>query len=181
VKKSKNNQPLKDEIWILSDNRAGTVSQSIGLALELGMSYKIIDLKYSFFSALPNWILSSSFLRISSKTKKIFEDLNYSPKLIISAGRRSAPIALHLKKLSHSQTKIVQIMNPNLNFKKFDFVILPKHDNLVGLTQFPIFRVIFRRFDLRAGKRIWTYVLASKSNQQQNYQKSGELRKSYTK
>ena len=54
--------------------------------------------------------------------------MSTEPKIIISAGRRTAPIALALKKLSLNQTKIIQIMNPNLNFKKFDFVILPKHD-----------------------------------------------------
>jgi uncharacterized protein len=121
---------LRDEIWILSDDRPGTVSQSIGLAQELGFEYKIIKLDYSFFSALPNFFLQNSLLRISAKLRKNFKNLDHLPSIVISAGRRSAPIALYLKKISKNQTKIVQIMRPNLSFNKFDFVILPQHDKV---------------------------------------------------
>jgi mitochondrial fission protein ELM1 len=121
---------IKDEIWILGDDRPGTLSQAVGLANELGFEYKIIDLTYSFFSSLPNCFLSSSLLRLSSQIKKNLRNFDYLPKIIISAGRRSAPIALSLKKESRNQTKIIQVMNPNLDFKKFDFVILPKHDGI---------------------------------------------------
>ena len=121
---------IKDEIWILADDRPGTVSQSIGLAEEIGFEYKIINLSYSFFSILPNCFLSDSLLRISAQTRKKIKTLNYLPNLVISAGRRSAPLALYLKKQSQNQTKIIQIMNPNLDLEKFDFVILPKHDEV---------------------------------------------------
>lgn len=121
---------IKDEIWILADDRPGTVSQSIGLAEEIGFDYKLIKLDYSFFSALPNCFLSSSLLRVSASLRKDFKRLDCLPSLVISAGRRSAPIALYLKKLSQNRTEIVQIMRPNLNLEKFDFVILPKHDGV---------------------------------------------------
>ncbi len=119
---------IKDEIWILADNRPGTFSQSIGLAEELGMEYKIITLSYSIFSYLPNFFLSNSLLRIPTILRNKITSMGYLPKLIISAGRRSAPIALNLKSQSQNQSKVIQIMNPNLDFSKFDFVILPKHD-----------------------------------------------------
>lgn len=119
---------IKDEIWVLSDKRPGTVSQGIGLAKEMNFDYKIIEIEYSFFAKLPNYILSSSPLRLSKKTKQEFKKFSYLPKIIISSGRRCAPIALYLKKISQNLSKIIQIMNPNLNFNKLDFVILPKHD-----------------------------------------------------
>ncbi len=122
---------IRDEIWILADDRPGTVSQSIGLAEEIAFDYKLIKLDYSVFSALPNCFLSNSLLRVSASLRKDFKRLNYLPSLVISAGRRSAPIALYLKKLSKNRTEIVQIMRPNLNLEKFDFVILPKHDGAV--------------------------------------------------
>lgn len=121
-------KPIHDEIWILADGRPGTVSQSIGLAEEIGFDYKIINLTYSFFAALPNCFLSDSMLRLSRESRNKFKELNYLPSFVISAGRRSAPIALNLKKQSQNQSKAIQIMNPNLDFQKFDFVILPKHD-----------------------------------------------------
>lgn len=121
---------IKNEIWILADDRPGTFSQSVGLAEEIGLEYKIIKLSYSVFSILPNCFLSNSSLRISPQTRKTISEFGYLPKIIISAGRRCAPIALYLQKESAGKSKIIQIMNPNLNFKKFDFVILPKHDEI---------------------------------------------------
>ena len=47
---------IKDEIWILGDNRPGTVSQGIGLAEEIGFDYKIINLTYNFLVLLPNFL-----------------------------------------------------------------------------------------------------------------------------
>jgi mitochondrial fission protein ELM1 len=127
---------IREEIWILADDRPGTSAQAIGLAEEIGFDYKVINLDYGFFSNLPNFFLSNSLLRLSKTNRKKFKNLKYLPSLIISAGRRAAPIALHLKKRSKNQTKVIQIMNPNLGFSKFDFVILPKHDE-ADETKFP--------------------------------------------
>lgn len=121
---------IRDEIWILADNRPGTVSQSIGLAEEIGFEYKVINLSYGFFSFLPNCFLSKSLFRLTKENRKKFQNLNYLPSIVISAGRRSAPISLFLKKKSQGNSKIIQIMNPNLDLAKFDFVILPKHDEV---------------------------------------------------
>ncbi len=120
---------MKDEILILADDRAGTASQAIGLARELGFEYRIINLSYSIFSLLPNFLFSSSLLRLKLNSQKEIKKINYTPRLVISAGRRSAPIALYIKN-KLPKIKIIQIMNPNLDFKKFDFVILPKHDGI---------------------------------------------------
>jgi len=119
---------IKNEIWILGDTRPGTVSQGIGLAEEIGFDYKIINLTYNFLVLLPNFLFSRSMIRLTKDVKNKLQNFDYLPSVIISAGRRSAPVALYLKELSDNRTKIVQIMNPNLNFDKFDFVILPKHD-----------------------------------------------------
>jgi mitochondrial fission protein ELM1 len=125
---------IKDEIWVLADDRPGNVSQIIGLAREIssetGFKTKIIELEYNSFSNLPNLFLGHSLLHLSAKSKDHFKNLSYFPKLAISAGRRSAPVILHLKNQSQSQTRIIQIMNPDSDLKKFDAVILPKHDQI---------------------------------------------------
>lgn len=121
---------IKNEIWILADKRPGTFMQSIGLAEELKENYRIINLEYSIFSALPNFILNDSLVGINRKTRNQISAITYLPSIIISAGRRSASVALNLKKQSQNKSKIIQIMNPNLDFTKFDLVILPEHDNV---------------------------------------------------
>jgi len=131
---------LKNEVWILTDNRPGTSAQAIGLAEEIAeeikFSRQVINLDYGFLSNLPNVLLSDSLLRLTPKSRKEILKLKHLPSLVISAGRRAAPIALYLKKISKNQTKIIQIMNPNLDFKKFDSVVLPKHDG-VNEKNFP--------------------------------------------
>jgi mitochondrial fission protein ELM1 len=54
------------------------------------------------------------------------------PDVIVSAGRRSAGVALFLKKYFMlkfaRKVKLITILNPNYSFKNFDLVILPMHD-----------------------------------------------------
>lgn len=123
-------KPIKDEIWILADNRAGNYSQAIGLANALGFDYKIVNISYGLFAILPNIVLRSSLFGIDRETKERLKEMKYFPKIIIAAGRRSAPILLYLKKKSQNRSKIVQIMSPNANFEQFDFIILPRHDKM---------------------------------------------------
>ena len=52
-----------------------------------------------------------------------------APDIIMFSGRRTAPLAIYLKKIFKNQTKIIQIMRPNLSPKEFDLIILPQHDN----------------------------------------------------
>lgn len=119
----------QNEVLVLIDNRPGTATQAIGLAEEIGLPYKTIKLDYGFLSSLPNFFLSDSLLHLTKKTREEIFGLESLPSLVISAGRRAAPVALYLKKITKNQIKIAQIMNPNLDFKKFTWVILPKHDN----------------------------------------------------
>ena len=121
---------MNNKILILGDDRPGTLSQSVGLAQELGLEFQIINLTYNRLSFLPNFIFSKSLFRLNKSTKLELEKITDFPKFIISAGRKSATIALYLKNKSQGKSKILQIMNPNLNFKKFDLVILPKHDDV---------------------------------------------------
>lgn len=125
---------IKDEIWVLCDDRPGNYFQAIALSKELSrelnLPSKIIDISYGFFSFLPNFILRSSLFGFSQKTKSFLRSTDYFPKFAISAGRRSVSSLLWIKRKSQSQTKIIQIMNPEINFSHFDFIILPSHDKI---------------------------------------------------
>lgn len=120
----------ENEILVLADDRASNRSQAIGLAQELGFSYQIIDISYSFLAKLPNFILKSSLFRLKKQGRAQINSLKTIPKIIISAGRKTAPIALNLKKKSQQKSKVIQIMNPDLPYKNFDFIILPEHDQV---------------------------------------------------
>lgn len=121
---------IKNEIWVLADDRPGNYSQAVGLAEELDFEHKIVNISYGSFAVLPNILLGSSKRGLSNKAKASLSNLDYFPKIIIAAGRRAAPISLYLKKKSGNKTKIIQIMNPDSAHRKFDCIILPRHDRI---------------------------------------------------
>ena len=41
--------------WALLDNRTGNRNQVLGILSQLDFEYKIIEIKYNFFSILPNF------------------------------------------------------------------------------------------------------------------------------
>ncbi|MBL6665045.1 MAG: mitochondrial fission ELM1 family protein [Rickettsiales bacterium] len=116
------------KILILADNRVGTYSQSIALAKELGGEFEILNISYSKFVTIPNFIFPACLFRYDKKTKEVLKQFSNYPNFIISAGRRVVSAALYLKKKSHNESKIIQIMDPNLNPDKLDLTILPFHD-----------------------------------------------------
>lgn len=110
-------------VWALTDDRAGNNSQTIGLAQTLSNKYKIKEVSYNKLANLPNFI---PFCSINNNLKQELITKK-SPDIIISCGRKLAKIAILLKKY-HKNSLLVQIMHPNINFNKFDIIILPNHD-----------------------------------------------------
>jgi len=124
-------------IWVLSDDQPGNYLQAIGLAEKLiencpATSPHIIQIKkihYNFFAKLPNLLNIGGLMAIIHSSKTPLLNLlpsDQKPSIIISAGRKTAPIAAFLK--NYYQAFAIQIMNPNWNLSKFDVVILPSHD-----------------------------------------------------
>ncbi|NKB49386.1 MAG: hypothetical protein GKS02_08470 [Alphaproteobacteria bacterium] len=58
------------------------------------------------------------------------------PDLLIATGRKSVAPALAVRRASGGQTFCVQIQNPDIALEKFDLVIAPGHDRLVGANVF---------------------------------------------
>lgn len=117
------------KILILTDKRTANTRQSTSLANGMkNIINSTIDttlVSFNSLSKLPN------FLTISKFTGKIANPPTLQYDIIISCGRRLAkmlPIAKY--KFGNKHTKIITILNPNMNFSSFDAVILPKHDNI---------------------------------------------------
>jgi mitochondrial fission protein ELM1 len=123
-----NSSNFHPKIWVLIDNRAGNANQALALAANLNSSYQIQKVEYNSFAILPNFLLT--FWPINVK-KLVLDKLKSqdAPDIIISSGRRTAPLAIYLKKIFNNKIKIIQIMRPGLNPKSFDLIILPQHDN----------------------------------------------------
>lgn len=121
---------MDSEIWVLGDYRPGTTNQAIALAKELKLSFELKNIEYNIFGKLPNLLLQIYPIHIK---QNILQSLGCSnpPKIIISSGRRTAPLALYLKRKFDNKPKVIQIMKPNIAHAEFDLIILPKHDVVV--------------------------------------------------
>jgi mitochondrial fission protein ELM1 len=115
-------------VWVLADDRAGNVSQVIGVAQALGYLYEIKNINYNILAGLPNFLLGASLLGLDSSSRlKITPPY---PDIVIAAGRKTAPVARFIKKQNNGKTFLVQLMYPgDFGAADFDLIAVPNHDN----------------------------------------------------
>lgn len=114
-------------IWAILDDRAGNSNQVLGLVNSLNLPFQTKSLIYTKSVILPNFIRGNCLIGL--KNKEIINEP--FPDLVISAGRRSAPIARYIKKKSPT-SKLIQIMSPDFGYKDFSLIILPTHDRKIN-------------------------------------------------
>lgn len=113
-------------IWVLLDDRAGNRSQALGVAGALNIPFTEIELQYGPAAKLPNMVLGASLSGLTAFSKQSLQPP--WPSLVISAGRRTAPIARWIKKQSQAKARLVQVMAPGSGKDDFDLMCLPAHD-----------------------------------------------------
>jgi mitochondrial fission protein ELM1 len=130
------------DIWVLTDDRAGNRSQALGVAEALGLPYVAKEIGYGPWARLPNVFLGgATLLGIDAASR---ERLTPPwPALVIAAGRRTAPVALAIKRASGGRSRLVQVMHPGAGSGGFDLVCVPRHDpeciggNVIAITGAP--------------------------------------------
>ena len=128
------------KVWVLADDRAGNVAQALGVAEALGEEFEVKNIRYTKWAALPNLLRGASPFGITEETAA--ELVPPYPDYVISAGRRSAPVARWIKKRSQGKTKIIHMMYPGrFGLSDFDLIVLPYHDGC-RLDRENIMRVI---------------------------------------
>ncbi len=115
-------------IWVLADDRAGNINQAIGVAEALAQPFKRVDIGYTKLVRLPNIIRRASLLGVDEPSRARL--VSPWPDLVISAGRRTAPVARWIKKQSRGHTRICQIMRPDSGETAFDLIAAPAHDRM---------------------------------------------------
>lgn len=123
---------MKKTLWLLLDDRRGSVGQAQGVAQALKDKLNIIEkqIVYNRLAGLPNWILGKTFWSVNrQKSDKIDEDY---PDMVMSISRRTVPVARCIRRLSNNKTKIVQLMYPDggVGLKEMALVVVPAHDGL---------------------------------------------------
>lgn len=123
------NSDEENQILVLTDNRVGGAHQAISLAEVLQVPYVVEKVEYNYFAKLPSQLLAFYPIHVKQSILRKLRQQTI-PKIIISAGRRSASLAVYLKKHTKHPVKIIQIMRPCLDSKEFEYIILPQHDKI---------------------------------------------------
>ncbi len=154
------------EIWVLTDGRAGNVTQALGLAEAIArLKPSNITLKHTPLKSwaamvppqvshlIPAWKQGWPFIGMSEEAAPLVWPW---PDLIISAGRRAAPIAAALRKLN--DIPVVHLLDPQMTAAAFDAVVVPQHDALTGANVLTSLGALNRqtRETLEAASRTWT-------------------------
>ncbi len=117
---------LPETTWVLLDDRAGNRSQAIGVAERLKVPVNRVEITYSPWARLPNALLGASSAGLTAETRINLKEP--WPRLVIAAGRRTAPVARWIKRQSGNRTRLLQIMDPGAGHRDFDLICQPAHD-----------------------------------------------------
>ena len=121
--------PEPPRTWVLTDDRPGNSSQSLGLADALGWPCERKRLRPGRLSILNNRVLGASLRGIDRSRSDALEPP--WPDLVIAAGRRTAPAALWIRRQSRGRTRLVQLGRKGGDAADlFDLSVVPAYANL---------------------------------------------------
>ncbi len=128
-------EPLR--IWSVSDGRAGMENQVLGLAEAVArLTPAHIEIKRIAitppYDRLPTALWGRAEKRLALGADSLSPPL---PDLWIACGRRTVPFSIRMR---GKGPLVVQTQHPRVATRKFDLVVPPVHDNLVGPNVFPI-------------------------------------------
>ena len=127
----------RGRIWVLEGARVGDNAQAHALAHKLRPNYRTMKLRHNKLFAVPNVLLGATLATLDKSNSD--ELIAPWPDLVISAGRRSVPVARWIKAQSGGRTKLVQIGRPRAPLDWFDLVLttpqygLPPAVNVIEL------------------------------------------------
>ncbi|MFL1462021.1 mitochondrial fission ELM1 family protein [Roseococcus sp. DSY-14] len=104
---------------MLEDPRAGTANQALGIAERLGVPFRRVKLRFGALAGVPwPWPTLAGLADHSAFAPPW-------PRLVVSAGRRAAPVA---RWLGRRGARLVHCMRPGWGAGEFDLLVLGSHD-----------------------------------------------------
>jgi hypothetical protein len=94
-------------VWILGDDKAGHTTQSVGLATALGWPYEIKTIKFNALNRVSNHLLDASLVSVARRRSSALAPP--WPDVVISTGRRTAPVARWIGAKSGGHARLVQL------------------------------------------------------------------------
>lgn len=116
-------------VWVLKDYKPGHTTQSIGLAEALGFPYETKELRFNLLNHLSNRVRGAGTLGLNKERSAPLGPP--WPDLVISTGRRTAPVARWIGQQSRGRTRLVQLgRRGGETIDAFDLVVACAHFRL---------------------------------------------------
>jgi len=119
--------------WVLSNGRAGTVNQCLGLAEAVGFSITVKEVRpRALWRWLPPRLWPWALRSLGPESDPIEEPW---PDLVIACGRSTEAIAVAIRRAAAKEdqtTFTVYLQRPSHNTEQFDLLAPPLHDQVTG-------------------------------------------------
>jgi len=128
--------------WVLSDGKAGTEVQSLGLAEALGFQPEVkrIGIRAPW-RWLPPGLWVAPFRALASDGARLAPPW---PEVLIASGRLTAAPALAVRRVSRGASFTIQIQDAKVDPGRFDLVVAPRHDRLSGANVVSVLGALHR-------------------------------------
>ncbi len=115
--------------WTITGEFPGMKSQVLGLAEAIGFPtiHKTCNRRWPWGWLGASW--GDPLKQLTSSSDSLTPPW---PDIVISCGRRSAPLALAIKERTQGKTFCLHIQDPILRRSAFDLIAAPEHDNITG-------------------------------------------------
>jgi uncharacterized protein len=136
--------------WVITDGKAGMESQCVGLAETLGLIpvVKRTRLRSPWRQLSPTILRDAPLRALSVRGDQLTPPW---PDILIATGRQSVLPSLLVGRESGNRAFRIQIQNPTIDPKRFDLIVVPRHDRLRGdnviVTRGALHRVNAARLD----------------------------------
>jgi uncharacterized protein len=127
--------------WVVTDGRAGMLNQAWGLAEAIERALKAQSSGKSMKTVLKTvqarvpwrWLPSNLWYKPLLALTTNSDNLSPPwPDLIIGCGRITVPLVRAIGRASKGKSFTVQLQDPRIDPGKFDLVVPPRHDHVVG-------------------------------------------------
>jgi mitochondrial fission protein ELM1 len=114
--------PTAPRVWVLMGHKAGDNSQLSALAEGLGWPYEVKRFVPRRLELATNLLFDATLLgRIAARSSALGPPW---PDLVLSAGRRSEPIARWIRRHADRPVKLVHLGRPWRDVRAFDLVVV---------------------------------------------------------
>ncbi len=117
--------------WAISDGAAGNERQVLALARALALTPRRlrIQLRQPWAALAPHLVSGARHAIVDEAGAALAPPW---PDIAIGCGRRAALATRLLRKLGGGRTYTVQILDPRIDSRAFDTVVVPQHDAVTG-------------------------------------------------